>query len=168
MLSQNVRTLRRLSVNATVVGSISRRNKLGIVNLCTSSGIKTMCDLEFRYSNIAFAKFRNWESGNGGSRSTSTRAVFCQNNVFQEKIIYNNYLKCFYYIYIFISSVWRPGKRGVEFPRSIRNASRSRRKVGNRVSYTRFPLPTLPCAGYSEKLILNIQRQVKKNTTSDP
>ena len=44
-------------------------------------------------------------------------------------------------------------KHGVEFCHLTRNASRIRQKVGNGVSYTRFPLPTLRSAGYSVKLI---------------
>ena len=44
-------------------------------------------------------------------------------------------------------------KRGVEFCHVTCNASRIRQKVGNGMSYTRFPLPTLLCARYSVKLI---------------
>ena len=60
------------------------------------------------------------------------------------------------YLFTLMFSFLRSGveaKSGVEFRHSTRNASRSRRKVGNGVSYTRFPLPTLLCAGYSVKLI---------------
>ena len=45
------------------------------------------------------------------------------------------------------------GFRGVEFCHLTGNASRIRQKVVNGVSYSRFPLPTLLCAGYSVKLI---------------
>ena len=44
-------------------------------------------------------------------------------------------------------------KRGVEFSHLTRNASRIRQKARSGVSYTKFPLPTLLCAGYSVKLI---------------
>ena len=44
-------------------------------------------------------------------------------------------------------------KRGVEFCHLTRKASRIRQKVGNGVSYTKFPLPTLLWVGYSVKLI---------------
>ena len=45
----------------------------------------------------------------------------------------------------------------IEFCHLKRNASKIRQKVGNGVSYTRFPLPTLLCAGYSVKLIFLMQ-----------
>ena len=45
-------------------------------------------------------------------------------------------------------------KRGVEFCHSTRKASRNQQKVGMECLNTRFPLPTLLCAGYSVKLIL--------------
>ena len=47
-------------------------------------------------------------------------------------------------------------KRDVESCHLTRNTSRIRQKVGNGLSYTRFPLLTLLCAGYSVKLIINI------------
>ena len=60
------------------------------------------------------------------------------------------------YLLEFIFPFLRSGveaKRGVDFCHLTRNASRIRQKMGNRKSYTRFPLPTLLCAGYSVKLI---------------
>ena len=47
-------------------------------------------------------------------------------------------------------------KRGVGLCHLTRNASRIRQKVGNAVSFTKFLLPTLLCAGYSVKLMYNI------------
>ena len=61
------------------------------------------------------------------------------------------------YLLKFIFPFLRSGveaKRGVEFCHLTRNASRIRQKVGNVLFYTRFPLPTLLCAGYSVKLFL--------------
>ena len=55
------------------------------------------------------------------------------------------------YLLKFIFPFLRSGveaKRGVEFCHSTRNFPKIRQKVGN----TRFPLPTLLCAGYSVKL----------------
>ena len=60
------------------------------------------------------------------------------------------------YLLKFIFPFLRSGieaKRGVEFCHLTRNASRIRQKVGNGVSFTRFPLSTLLYAGYSVKLI---------------
>ena len=60
------------------------------------------------------------------------------------------------YLFKFIFPFLRSGvevKRGVEFCHSTRNASRIWQKVGNGVSDTRIPLPTLLCAGYSVKPI---------------
>ena len=55
------------------------------------------------------------------------------------------------FIFPFVSSGVET-KRGVEFCHLTRSASRIGQKVGG-VSYTRFPLSTLLCAGYSVKLI---------------
>ena len=44
-------------------------------------------------------------------------------------------------------------KRGGEFCHSTHNASRIGRKWGTVCLNTRFPLPTLLCAGYSMKVI---------------
>ena len=74
---------------------------------------------------------------------------------------YNN---CYYCMNItFMLSFLRYGvkdKRGVEFCHSTRNASRIRQKWGTECLNTRFPLPTLQCAGYSVKLFstLSISR----------
>ena len=61
-----------------------------------------------------------------------------------------------YYKITFIFSFLRFGieaLRGIEFHHSTYNASRSRLKMGgNLVLNTRFPLPTMLCAGYSVKL----------------
>ena len=60
------------------------------------------------------------------------------------------------YLFKFIFPFLRAGletKCGVEFRQLARNASIIRRKVGNKVSHTRFPLPSLLYAGYSVKLI---------------
>ena len=60
------------------------------------------------------------------------------------------------YLLKFIFPFLRSGvevKRGVEFCHSTRNASRIRQKVGTECLSTRFPLPTLLCAGYSVMLI---------------
>ena len=54
------------------------------------------------------------------------------------------------YFYFLRSGV--QAKRSVEFCHLIRNVSGIRQKVGNGVSFTTFPLPTLLCAGYSVKL----------------
>ena len=60
------------------------------------------------------------------------------------------------YLLKFIFPFLRSGveaKRGVKLCHLTRNASRIRLKVGNGISYTKFPLLTLLCAGYSMKLI---------------
>ena len=60
------------------------------------------------------------------------------------------------YLLKFIFPFLRSGvedKLGVEFCHSTRNASRFGRKWGTECLNTRFPLPTLQCAGYSVKLI---------------
>ena len=68
----------------------------------------------------------------------------------------------FTFIFLFLRSGVE-AKRDVEFRHSTRNASRIRQKVGTEFLNTRFPLPTLLCAGYSVKLIFLLNEgQIRK------
>ena len=65
------------------------------------------------------------------------------------------------YLLKFIFSFLRSSvevKRGVEFRHSTRNASTKLAESGGECLNTRFPLPTMLCAGYSVQLIYFISK----------